>query len=304
MSSSHGVTKFIGDFEEPSKLLRALVDRIRLGNATLVLGAGICAPLGLPDWTKLVHRMFEARGLPMPQQPPERAAELLLADHLSGDRSQLLLLAKQSLYSSLDLSIWMLRQNRTLSAIATLARTASDVSQLTVTTFNYDNLLELYLRGHGVRAESVLHPVSAASGARVLVLHPHGLLGFGHSSEDSKSIVLDRLSISAAGVGDGNGWDFVLRERWRSRFCVFVGLSGDDNHFDTLLAQCKEEHALLKNGWPCWGVRLVAGLNSSELALQRKLWGLRGIATCHLDNYDVALPDFLLSVCRDVSASA
>lgn len=302
MNSAIGATKCIGDFEEPSKLRRALVDRFRLGNASLILGSGICIPMGLPDWPGLVRRMYEDRAAVMPDKTPDKAAELFLVNHCGSDRAELKRMAKAALYRGVDLSIWALRRNKVLAAIANVARTASDVSQLSVTTFNYDNLLEVYLQTHGVRTESQTTAISVASGARVLVLHPHGLLGVGGKANDSESIVLDRLSISGAGTGDGVGWDFVVRDRWRSRFCVFVGLSGEDTHFDALLAYCQREHALLADGWPCWGVRLVADLAPADLEEQRKLWGLRGVATCYLNDYEAALPEFLLEVCGDVAA--
>ena len=54
----------------------------------------------------------------------------------------------------MDLDTWSLRENRTLSAAATMVAAGSRAGVANVITFNFDDLLEYYLEKHGVKSKS------------------------------------------------------------------------------------------------------------------------------------------------------
>lgn len=280
-------------------LLQAhLADEAVRGRLALVLGAGVSVPFGLPDWSTLLTRLYASVGAAMPARlSDERRAEHFLSAHCTSG-ADFLQRVRDALYDGVNVGLWELRQNRTLAAVATCARSAHRERPTPVISFNFDDMLESYLEHHGCRTQVVLDSITWAASTEVVVFHPHGLLPYDRGLRASESIVLDQRSFSDIVIGESSRWKDVLRNELRRHTCLFIGVSGFDDHLDALLVATEREHAGRADGLLYWGVRLEAqARDDGDLAMDG-LWRRRGVATFRVNDFEDDLPRFLFDVCR------
>jgi hypothetical protein len=228
---------------------QALVTRLQATAATerltLVLGAGVSHTVKLPLWSDLVDRLLE-EALSRTDAPLHEAKAFLLSGQLNplrqvavlGEilqfRATLIDLLRRSLYATYDPS----REGALLEPICT-ALLATDVAcrVTNVITYNFDNTLELCLERLGIPHRLVSSEADYTDSRRGLrVFHPHGLLPL---IEDDR--YSDKLTFAEPDYHldyrDHTHWANVLQQHhFRSKRCLFVGLSLDDPNLRRLLS--------------------------------------------------------------------
>ena len=183
-------------FEDDATLSDYLADELRSSRLALVLGAGLSTPFGFPDWGALIDGCCSKVGIQIPTPRPDNRD---LADEVrvtcKGQDAYLDIVQKQ-LYAGRSVSMEMLTANRTLSAIAALAMSSVRGAVGNVITYNFDDLLELYLSYHGFKIQLVSDVPSWNERADIRILHPHGFLPSPESSWPRTNwILLDRQSV-------------------------------------------------------------------------------------------------------------
>jgi hypothetical protein len=163
----------------------------------------------------------------------------------------------------------------------------------TVVTFNFDDILEMYLDFHGLVVSSIVDDRHWSDNSDVRVYHPHGLLSFSGVGRLSGRIVLDQSSYSAFSGEKGRLWRTEILGIMRSHLCLFIGLSGSDDNLEKLMYDCKEEHVGIHGGLPFWGVRFTDNKDSDW----KSIWAEWGVSTWVVTDYEKDLPEFLLEVC-------
>jgi hypothetical protein len=278
-------------FANRGRLLDHLATQLNEGRLALVLGAGVSHGFNLPNWDVLVDRCLAQCGLVRtPGRTNEALSDDIFVHCCKNDHLALARLVHCALYETADLRVQTLRSNPLLAALGALATMSRKGAGARIVSFNYDDLLELFLRQNGIITRSVEAAPFWSSNDDISVLHPHGLLRSGETPEQVTSrVVFSRLSF------DEDDW----RENWEALFldylgasiCLFVGLSGDDAHLCASLLRVHHRHAM-RGAFVFWGTRF--GTQESE----RELWENNfGVSQWTLADY-ADLPAFLFELCE------
>jgi len=280
------------DWKSFDKLKKLLAYRLVYQRISLFLGAGASAGFGLPDWKVLVDNLYSNSGATRPASPDNTrdAEDLLMGTKYAGDRIKFASAVRTALYQKTDLHPSNMETNRLLSAIAALVMSSVRGHVANVVTFNFDDILETYLKWRGFAVESVDCLPAWNGAADVRVLHPHGLLPIDTTSAIRRGVVFTQLDFDKI-VGDAkNQWFQRITDIMRSTTCIFIGISGDDANLTNMLAQVNDSHAS-SGTEPYWGVRFGRPGDANETR-----WTNRGVHPIALDY--AKTPEVLLEICQ------
>ena len=281
----------VDDYEDLPTLTNHLAEQLRLQRLALILGAGISKPFGLPDWPGLLKKLYEAQGASPPSSgEPTQQAEDFRLKFFKNDYKGFVVAVRTALNKDVNVEFKKLRENLTLAAIGSLIMASKRGSTAEVVTFNYDNLLEIYLAYHGFMAHSVTEEIHWKGDADVTIYHPHGFLPYGNASEPSLRLILDRNSYDEI-LGKDLPWRQLMLTLMRTHTCLFIGLSGNDPALTSLLTDVKKIHAIVGGTALFWGVCFTT---DPDLKLR---WESRKVFCKVLNMYD-ELPDILFKICQ------
>ncbi len=292
-----GMTSF-AEWANRDTLVRYLAGQLVEGRLALVLGAGISVSSKIPDWKMLLNRICDGKKLAhydFGTHSPEQAAGHLKREAFSNDDFAFNTAVREALYSDpeFDPSFEAMREELGLAGVAALVMASHRGTVSNVMTFNFDDVLERYLRYHGYVVKSVSGDANWATRADVEVFHPHGLLPVDASAPMSASIVFTRNDFGQV-VGDSaNPWNQLALSFMRRNTCLFLGLSGNDNRLFGLLDRAQASHAIRSGGGAMyWGVRFTDTLDDVVDGewTDKKVWVQR------VADYQTDLPKFLFSI--------
>ena len=283
-------------FDNPITLKPHLAEQLKLGRLAIVLGAGASFGFGLPSWDVLIDRCLNISGMTrLPGRSAEDLGEDILTEACKGDDIIFARLVRQALYANVDLSIRALRSNELLAAIAALTMVSRRGSVGRVISFNFDDMLERYLRQSGFKMRSVNKLPCWSSNHDVTVYHPHGLL----ESEGPVDVVNEPIVFALIHYNrlrsDKPLWYSLLLDIFSSSTCLFIGLSGSDWNLAEALTAANAVH-VGRHQHAFWGIRFSDDTNDPNLGK----WETRGVIQTTLSNYD-ELPTFLFDVCQSAA---
>jgi hypothetical protein len=235
-----------------------LASELVRGRLALLLGAGVSDFYGLPGWNKLVDQICARLHEPKlkPNEDPILKIAALRISQFKGKTPSFLKIVAEELYRGTSVDLEKIRQNALLAAIGSLVMASRRGNASKVITFNYDDLLETYLEYHGFIARSIFRPRHWAGNADVTVYHPHGYLPRSRPKEWSNDIVFGTNEYMEIMQLDArNLWRPLLQTLMRTHSFVYIGLSGKDNHLQSLLAPLGEQHAIRDERIAFHGVR-------------------------------------------------
>ena len=279
-------------------LVSHLADELIKGRLGLLIGAGVSAFYGLPQWTDLVDRMSARVGmapLSATDNPVTRVGAIKV-NRFSRDEPGFLDLVQSALYDGIDIDFEKISSNRLLSAIGSLVMSSRRGSASTVITLNFDDLLEIYLEYYGFVANSIHRDKHWAGNGDVVVYHPHGFLPLTAGRKRSRSIVLSSDEFyRMIDIGSGANWRSLLITLLRTKSFIHIGLSGDDLNVQTLMSTIKDGHAISEERIAYHGVMfsLKSKFNSDLVSIYRG-WGVH---THLLDSWS-ELPTLLFRICQ------
>lgn len=273
-----------------------LAKKLRAGSTSLVLGAGASSGFNLPDWARLVERVRDSAGV----KPPERLmrsedeADRLFVENFDRDRLKFAKAVRASLYEGASNTPDFLLKSELLQALSAFVANSLRGRGGAIVTFNFDDILESYLKLLGYVVRSEVTAPAWASTADMHIYHPHGLLPL--ASESGITPIVFTASDFDDVVGDSSeAWNQTIRATWNSTFPIFVGLSGDDMRLRANLNAVKKVHpAIVRDSSKYWGLRPTL---RTENSYNVGRWREMGIAPRFIDSYD-QLPSFLLSICQ------
>ncbi len=286
-----------------------LADALTRSQLAICVGAGISKYIGLPTLVELAERMVEnviARpGMTEPQSIP--AIHSFLADQsndtarraidevgrLFPDDREFNAIVRSALYRNLKGDADLL-SHRLLVAIGILVMKAARGGVSDVLTFNYDDLLETYLKLCGVRVEQVNELYQLREPADVYVHHPHGFLPY-HTSqyETYERVVLDSYSYHKLQL---NQDCISLLERMLSEhITVFIGVAPGDRTLDNMLVRVKEtlDRRGIHRPTGVW----ILGPDEPDFTTVETAAQLN-VVPLQFTSYD-DYPDYLLSICQE-----
>jgi len=287
--------KLQNQWDDPLTREQYLAEQLNNSRLSVVLGAGVSRPCGLPDWKTLIARLFDAVGLKVPSDGDEKKqAEYFRSEVCRGNEVEFLDRVTEALYDGSDLSLKSLSQNQTVAALAALIMSSVRGNVASVVSFNFDDVVEVYLEYHGFVVQSVPDESTWNARSDVEILHPHGLLPSGPARERSKRIVLDQKEYSKITGDEARPWRQRMLSQMRTRTCLFVGVSGGDEHMDSLIVRCQETHASAVDGTRFWGVWYTNGQDAAAISS----WRNRGVYPDVVGNDYEDLPKRLFGICQ------
>lgn len=285
----------LSDFQYPNILIPYLARHLKKGRLTLVLGAGISQAFGLPGWEELLINLYAKKGATRNTAIDlKRQARDFRLQFFPTDKDGFIQEVKSVLYQGVRVDFDQLRKSKALAAIGALVMASHRGNASTVITFNWDNLLELYLEYHGFDTLSAYEEIHWAGNVDVTILHPHGFIPFDPTLKGSSDIVFDQTSYSDVIGKEHKPWRQEVLTILRSHTAIFVGLSGTDDNLDSFLQTAKKEHASLGNQSAFWGVTIGVLKEESE----RRAWQDNGVFYYEVADYNNALPDILFRICQ------
>jgi hypothetical protein len=280
-------------YEDRTSLVSYLADQLTAGALTVVLGAGASFGFGLPSWDELVERLRARAGLTLaPRLSAEQAAEYVLVQGYGNDRIRFAEAVRLALYDGAKLSLAQLVENPLLSAVGTLAMASSRGSVSTIVSFNFDDVLELFLSQFGHDVESIDTMPAWNSRADLRVLHPHGWLPSDLSVPIERGVVFTQMDYDEL-VGDAkDAWRATMINLFSTHTCLFIGLSGNDNNITNILTEVNKIHVARRRGDLFWAVRFEL-----ETDPYLHLWAGRGVYN-HIVADFAEIPAILFEVCQ------
>src|SRR3989339_1412306 len=289
------------DFSDDRILIPYIAKQLAKGRLSLILGAGVSVPFGLPKWEDLIKKLYKAKKTSRPKVISfESLAEYFRSEFYKNDYDGYIKAIHKDLYEGADTSFHALRLNRTLAAIGSLVMASRRGSVSEVITFNFDNLLELYLSYHGfvTKSSSLNDYLDWVDYSDVTVYHLHGMIPFDIINQGySKKIIFDQKSFSEIIGQENNPWRQLVLTLMRRHICLFIGLSGDDMNLDSILCSVHKSHTICVNKTPYWEITF----STDGDPVKAGQWEDRGVFYKNISNYEHDLPEFLFSVCQEAA---
>ncbi|MBF0603547.1 MAG: SIR2 family protein [Nitrospirae bacterium] len=237
-----------GYWQYPDNVIQYLGNQLYEGRLAIILGAGLSAGVGLPDWKTLVENMLQSGNTVLNTvEPMEAQIERFGLTHFKNDPPGFLNLVHQYLYSKkgrlVDIGFGRLSRQPLLRAIGALVMASSRGHANQIITLNFDNILETYLQYYGVTVNTVFRPNQWVGRHDVTVLHPHGFLPQNSKQPRSNELIFDQTSFLKAIGNPDHPWNQRIQSIIRTHTCLWIGLSGNDLHLQHWALNAKDHHA-------------------------------------------------------------
>jgi hypothetical protein len=166
------------DWNSSSKIKSLLARRLAQRRLSLFLGPGVSTAFKLPQWSELLDNLYSVAGekRPAARNNTQDAETLAAKPKYRHDSIKFATDARTALYQGFSIDSLKGSDNPMLSALGALVMSSVRGAAVNVITFNFDDLLETYLRWRGFVVGSVAALPAWNGVSDVTVLHPHGLL--------------------------------------------------------------------------------------------------------------------------------
>lgn len=260
-----------------------LVEQLKNGALSLVLGAGVSVSFKLPQWNDLITNMEELMGVTCPSSYAGNLEKAEWLKNQCGDEAEYVENVRKALYKSrAAFSLESLSLLTTLNAITALSIPSRRGHISNILTFNFDNILEIYLRYYGLMVTCHANSNQYNESSDINIFHMHGYLPNDTNIEQSSNhIIFDKKSYDD--LSDYTFWEWYpkVADLLRTNTCIFIGLSGEDENMDRFLKDTKKKHAYNESGDLFWGVSFVKDPDT-VISQRWEDWGI----------YPIAISDF------------
>ncbi len=264
------------------------------GVLTLFMGAGVSSGFGLPEWRTLIARVLSRDTDKdfLDSLPSRTPAELIkLIDAIDDGSQKYVTKIHEALYRDAAPSLLnQLRQSPLLLSVAALVTGAHRGRIDSVVTYNYDDLLEQYLRMLGLAVCPRVKSTDLSKRADVEINYVHGRLPQNWDpSAPLPSIVLSNRSYRERRAGIDEGWSAAVQNALCSKIGLFLALSGDDDAILDLLERLKSgvRHDPYNGYW----------LLTAD-AFERNKKAILDVGMCPISIGKEDVPRFIFSVCE------
>ncbi len=250
----------------------------------------------LPSWDDLVRKIYVETSQPIPTKrtsAPEMSM-VLKRKLFQGKDLEFAQLVRKCLYQDFDKTPSQLLSSPLLQSVGSFLVSSMRGRANSLISFNFDDLIETYLRLLGFVVRSEHSAPYWTVNADMHVLHPHGILPQ-NESKPCTDIVFTESDYDRVIGRDANAWNQKIKSLLSGTTALFLGLSGDDQRLRSLLGEVKSIHpAIVKDGHPYWAVRPTAAGEDQENV---ERWRDLGVAPLHLDSFE-DIPAWLLGICQ------
>ena len=289
--SNYGYDDYVKD---PFLAVYRIGPLLRDGVLRLFLGAGASSGFGLPQWKILIARVL-SRDVDkdfldsLPGRTPTDLTKLV--DDIDDASEKYVRKVHEALYRDAAASLFdQLQRSPLLLSVAALVTGAHRGRIDSVITYNYDDLLEQYLKMLGLAVCPRVRSTDLSTRADVEINYVHGRLPqVWDGSGPLPSIVLSDKSYRARRARIDEDWSAVVQNGLYSKIGLFLALSGDDSSILDLLERLRIEvrHDPYNGYW------LLTGD-----AFERNKEAILGVGMCPILIRKEDVPQFIFFVCK------
>lgn len=280
--------------QDRSKAVEHMAQCLHDGTLALLIGAGASAGLGLPTWKELVEDCAKACSIPYDANDLSTNAGIVsLTSRIEReckDARTFIEKVHATLYrNSRSAQRDFLRQELLL-ALGSMVMKSRRGSIRDVITFNFDDVLERYMRIHGFSVQVVYNIPTLIRDDDVTVYHPHGFVPLERGVSQSSDFLIFSKNSFDERLGDAlNGWTQLTIDTLTRKVGLFVGLSVEGPNFGPAMQQVKNR---IKDTRPTgfWFVR------DSEAERIEQLRDWRAVPIVVKEYQEI--PEILFAICQ------
>lgn len=307
-------------WENCPSLVKYLANKLKDNSLSLVLGAGVSNAFGLPGWAELITRIEDRIPFKCSSGDVyEKGNELRNYFEKNGGYSSYLDAVQAALYYKVEDDFEVLNDRKILDAIAALCIPSRRGSVKDIITFNFDTILEIYLRYYGIVSYSPASGNSWRTNSDVNIFHIHGLLPKDKGMIRSESIVFDGKSYEER--VDYSNWEWApqISSLLRCTTSIYIGLSGSDDNMERFICDSEGHHAYRKTPDLFWGVTFIRDKGTQdvnheeemrEIINKWKTWKIFPIiiknknddsVACSREEFELQIKSFLYAISQEAA---
>lgn len=276
-------------YEDSSNIIEVLAEDLINGRLCIVVGAGASKAFDLPQWGELIESIEETCGVIARGESNEEKSTWLFRNAANRNREKFAKLVHEALYKNFKFDINDLSRKPLMMALGAISLAGIKGGVNEIITFNFDDLLEMYLRCFGVIVKSTNTLPSLSTVCDLEVLHIHGTLSFQTEKIEERGIVFTSQDFDEV-LGDSTTyWRQRVEHILRSNSCLFIGVSGDDQNLRTILNRVSSCHPIYTDR-KYWGFRFSRDQDDKRKD-DFEEYGIFQITTSHDQ-----IPYFLLAI--------
>ncbi|NQV28104.1 MAG: SIR2 family protein [Rhodopirellula sp.] len=270
------------------------------GSLCLFVGAGVSFGMGLPSWDDLVHGCVNNSPAETQVSPPTTPEEFLNAiddvERSYTEFSGYSELVRTELYSRIADERSLLDQ-KTLVALGAMTMSSRRGSINEIVTFNFDDVLERYLRIHGFTNQVIHSLPQLRDNSDVTVYHPHGFLSQHDTERSSDFLVFSKHSFDKRIGARVDPWKDLVRDLLLRKIAIFVGVSQKGPNFGPMMTDVAEG---LKGAGRPTGFWVLGPDDDERCENELHTWNVIPIRVESYDN----IPWFLLGICQAAAGNS
>ena len=280
----------------PSLAVSELGMRLKSSTLCLFLGAGVSAGFNLPSWKLLIARVLgKETDADFVAALENKSVQDLrrLIDPIDDQSLEYYTIVHDALYREVKPNLLeQLRLSPLLLAIAAMMTGAHRGRIDSVVTYNYDDLLEQYLRMLGLGVCQRVLPDELSTRSDVELNYVHGKLPQSWSRTEAKPevFVLSDRSYIARSAQIDFGWPAWVEHKLYSKLGLFLGLSGDDDVILVTLKRVKDAVKRRENYLGYWILTPDAFEHNKSRIVDAGI--------CPIPLNKEAIPDFIFRICQ------
>lgn len=289
----------IPEYWEKDNLIEIVSRYLFEGKLILILGAGVSSSLSLPDWEELVSRLYIANSeMEDTSFQISKRVEILREKHFKNNEENFKIAVQKELYKNCDLSFKKLSNLSLLPALGATIMSSRRGNASNVITFNFDNLLELYLGFHGFTINSCQTEKHWNTNSDVQIYHPHGCVpALPFQFFNSEKLIFSLNDFIKRISNPDHPWNIKLKALMSSHFCLFIGLRGEDIALTSLLQAVEKIHILDDSDSLFWGICFLRRRGEYE----KSNWEQYRVLINEIEEHS-EIHDFLFKVCQKAAS--
>ena len=231
--------------EDVEDHIRNLIIAIKNKDLSLFLGSGVSKGEELPKWETLIEDLISLINKKAPfrlNKIFKQVSNIILCEMIKRSLSDFYNPLRSILYKNYNRTI---KNNSILDHISKLCSLKPEIGIFSIITYNFDDILEYYLRAKKVSYKTIFYNFEKPSNNQIPIYHVHGFLPFNKKlTQDMKdSIIITEPEYHDLYEKHYSWQNFIQLSTLSEKTVLFVGLSMKDPNLRRLLHIANKHYA-------------------------------------------------------------